>query len=252
MSDLTLEELDELEAACEECLPIEWLKPLRRTVAAARAHLEQKQIARNLYDRLHPQPPQQREDDGSAIDDNSGVRTRHSPVRGAVSVSEVAPAPSSTVEPELTGPTGYHDSVSALLHRTGGADGDGGPSPAPSSTVKATVTSYAGGTMQVEWPDPDAGLVERLHRAAESKSALRDNDWALLVEAAAALEAKDAEIERLQKGWNFAECDSKEAQAEIERLRGLLCKAQFYFRGGRSEPFTLPDEIRAALKGGEG
>jgi hypothetical protein len=142
-------------------------------------------------------------------------------VRNAPHFQECAPrikACFAAARAHLTGPTGYHDSVSALLHRTGGADGDGGPSPAPSSTVEPLDPDIQQYVDHLRKPSPDAGLVERLreHHAMWSK------ETTIFREAAAALEAKDAEIERLQKGWNFAECDSKEAQAEIERLREAL------------------------------
>jgi FtsZ-binding cell division protein ZapB len=146
-------------------------------------------------------------------------------------------------EDEITGPTGYHDSVSALLHRTGGADGDGG-SPAPSSTVEPLDPDIQQYVDHLRKPSPDAGLVERLreHHAMWSK------ETTIFREAAAALEAKDAEIERLQKGWNFAECDSKDAQAEIERLSSPPLEQEVKHLDGQIKTLLAENErLREAL-----
>jgi ssDNA-binding Zn-finger/Zn-ribbon topoisomerase 1 len=272
---LTLEELGSIERDIldyvrnaphfQECAP-----RIKACFAAARAHLEgQAHLPTDLtcptcgtprvivYGRIEPTMQ-------SILDEQ---------LAQAEQDGRTLPQPPQQREDEITGPTGYHDSVSALLHRTGGADGDGG-SPAPSSTV-----------------DHKRGLACRELSTTNNWCATHNCHWGLYAdccEAAAALEAKDAEIKRLcdqwpsgderaaqaqveieqriemisqlavryneaqaeigrlKKGWNFAECDSKEAQAEIERLREALdCVLKYHCPNIQS---VAVDRARAALK----
>jgi hypothetical protein len=100
-----------------------------------------------------------------------------------------------------------------------GGTGSGDDDPAPSSTVE-----------QEEWeamnavkPSPDAGLVERLRSRG-----LKSIDGDLLDAAAAAIEAKDAEIEHwrtreiadYKDKWSRAVRTAENFHAEMERQKG--------------------------------
>jgi hypothetical protein len=92
---------------------------------------------------------------------------------------------------------------------------------------------------------PDAGLVERLQISAQLGC---PDTPAIYAEAAAALEAKDAEILDLAtelKGEGILRAKLSKAQAEIERLRKALEEII------SSDELTFQSIARAALKGGD-
>jgi hypothetical protein len=222
-------------------------KTYLNVIAAARAHLENERMIAE-YDAENraeeeaiysaeelaeirapdPQPPQQREDDGFRHD--------------------------STDCTDLAGNVDDRGSgVSAM--------GDASVAPAPSSTVCAEPYNsdlYAAANN----PSPDAGLVERLNRFADGGP---NPNLHVCREAAAALEAKDAEIAELSdmndklvddavvrdveiarrdEEYGIVCSERDKAQAEIERLREALEKIADY----RYEPAA--EIARAALKGG--
>jgi hypothetical protein len=119
--------------------------------------------------------------------------------------------------------------------------------PAPSSTVERCFTcgeplTDVKGQLCKPKPSPDAGLVERLR--CNTKGPPFHGNRSIREEAAGALEAKDAEIERLKKAYPFHAWSKQkeEAQAEIARLRA------FIWDNGLA---ALESEYHAALQGGD-
>jgi hypothetical protein len=197
MSDpLTLEELDKIETAVIQQKELNG-HALWQLIAAARAHLEWRAV---MMDKL-TQPPQQSDgmlerDMGFCANDWSNWR----------------PAPSSTVEPHIKGCLEHEHESGAILK-----------------------------------PSPDAGLVERLREEPEYTASGKDRIYKLaadaitdahallgqargdLEDADAALEAKDAEIEKW-RGSHLQlelECsDARKAQSSpdaglVEELEAL-------------------------------
>jgi DNA repair exonuclease SbcCD ATPase subunit len=239
VSDLTLEELEKFEAQLrgkpESEITLTSNAFAYRVIAAARAHLEARKC---LCERtlcgldfhqdcpVHGwalQPPQQREDDDAE-----------------------------RLQREW-------DQSSAIMEEIG-AGPLPGASPAPSSTVS-----------------DDAGLVERLR----GKYAVVESEPTLCDEAADALEAKDAqldqaaddhrehckiveakdaEIERLEKLCRTQKAildqwqpEREETQAEIERLREALENIQTWCKADPDDNIlaAIDGAARAALKGGD-
>jgi hypothetical protein len=132
---------------------------------------------------VKPQPPQQREDaDADAVED--AILHPWAPGK---------PAPSSTVEPM--------ERILAEQQR------------------EADIRNASPDTNFSKGKSEDAGLVERLRACARTDGKAPIH---LLISAAAALEAKDAEIEHWRSLYRNACKDRSEAQAEIERLREAL------------------------------
>jgi hypothetical protein len=228
--ELTLEELDRIEARAKEWGGAFHLDDdeTKKIIAAARAHLEgqatlefndmpsfhhswtgdpqpPQQEAPNRWwmgEQKKPQPPQQRED---APNNSAGEKelSRHRVVndgsadcRGNGFPAPSSPAPSSTVEPSLEQ---FLDEIEQQP---------------PNDTLKRLMRE----------PSPDTGLVEQWRRARTC--AYRDEVPLIMVGdlLVAALEAKDVEIERLKKAYPFHAWSKQkeEAQAEIERLRAEI------------------------------
>jgi archaellum component FlaC len=214
MSDLTLEELDELTVTDWNSIPVPSRK---RMFAAARAHLEPTvyycpRCSCSFYPKT-PQPPQQREDDRLYAQARACFPETDMPAD--------TPAPSSTVEPQ------ERDIYSG----------------AASSYYRGWRDAVTG-----DRPSPDAGLVERLREpvpmidfgygnimreaaaALEAKDALIAQYEAIPVEDMeeqiakheAILEAKDAEIERWEREAEELGTKWHDASKEIERLREAL------------------------------
>jgi hypothetical protein len=179
MSDLTLEELNRIEARARAWGGAFHLSDdeEKRIIAAARAHLEGQEWKGLNKDWIPSQPPQQREDDGTGV-------FHTDPLPSDAALFPIAPAPSPTVEPM--------ERILAEQQR------------------EADIRNAS----------PDAGLVEELE-ALEADGPPFNTIYG---RAAAALEAKDAEIERLKKAYPFHAWSKlkEEAQAEIERLRETL------------------------------
>jgi hypothetical protein len=205
---LTLEELnvwaDAAEMASLSGNPVAVTsRELKSLIAAARAHLEGQELHKADAERFwHPQPPQQREDDVLRPGDIgfSGSSSAY----GVLPLDNVplAPPPSSTVEPSLD----YSLDPQANA---------GGPYPKPSPDTNFSKRK-----------SEDAGLVWLTSVGLTPEwfwtCSQRDQQTQVLRAAAAALEAKDAEI---QLAWNTcekAEIRARHAQAEIERLREAL------------------------------
>jgi hypothetical protein len=214
--DLTLEELDEYIFGCyrereNELLP--------KIIAAARAHLKNQELARGFMAR-RSQPPQQREDDGTGVNrkSDSGDNCRHH--NPDPDLDSVAPAPSSTVErwPENQ------------------INEDGSIKP---------------------WPSPDTNFSKRKSEDAGLVERLRSFDWddpqdqEIGLEAAAALEAKDAEIAEQREAIRNMVAKNTEAQAEIERLRESLrieCRLRSATDKIAGDRFLTIERLREALK----
>jgi hypothetical protein len=214
---LTLEELDEIKRQVETgewwCRSCQLRKPfLLKLIAAARAHLEQQAIDEVLN---VPQPQQQREDDGTLTNDIKQPSDKHcGDYPNHPHADALAPAPSPTVEP--------HKAEWEAFHRI---------------NVNAVKTSpgLVERVYDLVATEKDMALCNEIAAALEAKDAEarywkglmstdEDSCHTQLHIAWTALEAKDAEIERLRKAYPFhAWAKQKaEAQAEIERLRKLL------------------------------
>jgi hypothetical protein len=200
----------------------EWPKEkIDALIAAARAHLERQEwLSKEMAWRSLPQPQQQREDDGP----DTRIRNRGAdrPVCDLDVASNVAPAPSSTVEPLPIHKTVWRESVKPILdaltersqkewecseHNPANYP----PSPSPDTNFSKRKSE-------------DAGLVERL-RHIDSLSPVKS----IFGAAAAALEAKDADkaqgiamINELATMCNELKATIEAKDAEIGRLRELL------------------------------
>jgi hypothetical protein len=187
--DLTLEELDELDRLEGKQVFFighqRWV-PLRSLIAAARAHLEAREYARKIEadcGYLIFQPPQQREDDDDRRSENDSDSHSGSGADFDLGAVPVAPAPSSTDEPS-------GEAIYRLIE--------------PSPDAGLVRPDMSGHLVDSDMPyQADAGLVERAkhfaHNLSINERGISDGTPAFIDELAAALEAKDAEIERLRE-----------------------------------------------------
>jgi hypothetical protein len=208
-------------------------------IAAARAHLEGR-LAKEMEGELSPriQPPQQRED--------------AKVIRGEIS-RNVTPAPSSTVEPvvlicPLCGcPTvKTRDGTGHCCPNYNCNNPNVMPAPSPEANFSKGKSEDAGLVEPKEFPYVRAAFVNAIGEEGTKAEAVEwlQKQWNETCWLRAALEAKDAEIERLKKAYPFHAWSKQkeEAQAEIARLRA------FIWDNGLA---ALESEDHAALKGGD-